>query len=191
MRCFVALDVPEDVRVALGETQAALRAAAPRADVRWAAAAQLHLTLKFLGAVPDDRVSGVSAALATVATGVGPVRLVASGLGAFPSLGDARVLWAGIASAGSETADLAEAVDRALSGLGFPAETRPFRAHLTLGRVRSPRGARGLADAVKSLGSPTFGSWVADELILYESRLRPTGALHVPVSRHALRGAGR
>ena len=191
VRCFVAVDVPPGVRDELVAVQMALRRRLRRADVRWATPDQLHLTLKFLGTVPDDRVAAISAALDEVVTGAAPLALTAAGLGAFPSLGSARVLWAGITAGSADAAALAAGVDRATASLGFPPEARPFRCHLTLGRVRSPGGGRGVGDAVRAIGSPVFGSWIASELVLYESRLRPTGALHVPVSRHALRGARR
>jgi 2'-5' RNA ligase len=89
----------------------------------------------------------------------------------------------------SELAALAHAVEAALGPLGFPPEGRPFRGHLTIGRVRSPRSGRALVEAVEKAGGPALGSWTASEIVLYESRLRPTGALYVPVSHHRLRGA--
>jgi 2'-5' RNA ligase len=187
VRCFVAIDLAPDVRAAVARTQAALRAAAPRADVRWADATQFHLTLKFLGAVPDARVAAVSQAVDEAAA-VGPIAVAAGGLGGFPSLGRPRVLWVGIARGVAEIAALAAAVDRATAGLGFPPESRPFRGHLTVARVRSPRGLPALVEAVRAAGAPDFGAWTVSEVVLYESRLRPTGAVHVPVSRHALRG---
>ena len=75
-----------------------------------------------------------------------------------------------------------------LAPLGFPPEARAFSAHVTIGRVRSPRGARALAPAIEAAGAVELGAWTAPELVLYESRLGPAGALHVPVSRHRLRG---
>jgi len=85
----------------------------------------------------------------------------------------------------------AAVVDRVAVAHGLPAESRPFRGHLTLGRVRSSRGAAALTRAIVAAGAPDLGSWTASEVVLYESRLRPTGALYVPISRHALRGARR
>jgi len=189
VRCFVAVDVPPAVRAALARAQAALRDAAPKADVRWTDPMQLHLTLKFLGAVPDGRVPSVSEALEVAVGGVRPIALAAGGLGGFPSLRSARVLWAGTAGGVEALTALAASVDDAMARLGFPAETRPFRAHLTLGRARSPRGGRELAAAIEAAGTPEFGSWTAAEVVLYQSRLHPSGAVHTPVSHHPLRAA--
>jgi len=190
VRCFVAIDLSPEAREAVARAQADLRAAAARADVRWADPAQFHLTLKFLGAVPEERAPTISSALDAIAAAAAPIALAAGGLGAFPSLGSPRVLWVGITAGVPETAAVAARVDQAMADLGFPPETRPFRGHLTIGRVRSARGGRPLAGAVKRAGTPAFGSWTAAEVVLYESRLRPTGAVHVPVSRHRLRGRG-
>src|SRR5439155_19850457 len=97
----------------------------------------------------------------------------------------------GITAGAPELAELAAAIERALTPLGFPPEGRPFRGHLTIGRVRSPRAGRALAAAVEVAGASAFGSWTASEVVLYESRLKPTGAVYTPVSRHPLRGVGR
>jgi 2'-5' RNA ligase len=188
MRCFVAVDLSAEVRAAVAGAQARVRAAAPRADVRWLDPQAFHLTLKFLGAVPDERVAAVSAALESVASAA-PLALEVRGLGAFPTSRRPRVLWAGIAAGAPDLVALAAAVERAFIPLGFATEDRPFRAHLTIGRVRSPRDARALAKAIEGEGAVALGAWTANEVVLYQSHLKPTGAVHVKVSRHRLRGA--
>ena len=187
MRCFIAIEVSIDVRAAILRAQAVLRRAAASADVRWVGPDQLHLTLKFLGAVLDAQVPAVSAALGAIAADTESIDLSAGGLGGFPGPTRPRVLWVGITSGVAETAALAGAIDGAVADLGFPPESRPFRGHLTLGRVRSPRGGAALTKAIADAGAPVFGTWTATEVILYESRLKPSGAVYVPVSRHPLR----
>jgi 2'-5' RNA ligase len=189
VRCFVAIDLTTDVRAAIARAETRVRTAAREADVRWVDPAQFHLTLKFLGAVPNERVSAVSAALERAVTDTAPIAVAAGGLGGFPSLRSPRVLWAGVTAGVPELARLAATIDRALTPLGFPPEARPFRGHLTIGRVRSPRAGGALAAAVEAAGASAFGSWTAAEVVLYESRLKPTGAVYTPVSRHPLRGA--
>jgi 2'-5' RNA ligase len=182
MRCFVAIDLPDDVRAAVAAAQERLRAASPRADVRWTAPHAMHLTLRFLGEVAD--VEPVGATLATVGARHAPVALAAGGLGAFPGLARPRVLWAGITAGIRELGLLAADVERALVPLGFAPEARPFRAHLTLARVRSPRGLRRIAAAIA--GDAPFGEWTATEMVLYRSHLRPGGSIYEPLRRCAL-----
>src|SRR5437867_2382035 len=125
VRCFIAVDLAPDVHAAVLRTQAALRRAAAPADVRWAGGDQVHLTLKFLGAVPDAQVPAVSAALDVVASEADPIDLAAGGLGGFPTLKRPRVLWVGITAGIAEIAALAGAIERAMATLGFPPENRP------------------------------------------------------------------
>lgn len=190
MRCFVAVDVPAEVRARVAELIGRVRQAAPRADVRWSSVETLHVTLKFLGEVPDARVGHVERALARVASGHAPLALEAGGAGGFPSASRPRVVYVGILGQATELARLAGAVDGALETLGFPRERRAFRAHLTVGRVRSPRGAEGLAGALRAEAGATAGAWTAAEVVLYRSRLHPTGAVHDVVARFALAGSG-
>jgi 2'-5' RNA ligase len=190
VRCFVAVDLSPDVRVAVARAQATLRALLPRADVRWVEPAAFHLTLKFLGQVDDARLPAISAAVAAAVAGVETLPLAAGGVGGFPSLTRPRVLWAGVTAGVPVLRALAGALDRALEPLGFPPEARPFRGHLTIGRVRSPRGLATLAQAVASAEAHDLGTWAAREVVLYESRLRPSGAVYVPLARHPL-GGGR
>jgi 2'-5' RNA ligase len=190
MRCFVAVDIPPDVRARVTALVQRIRQAAPRADVRWSGTESLHVTLKFLGEVPDGRVPEVEHALAPVAASHGPLSLVAAGAGGFPSASRPRVIYVGILGHVDRLARLAAAVDGALEALGFPGERRAFRGHLTVGRVRSPRGADGLAVALRAAAGVAAGAWMADELVLYRSRLHPTGAVHDAVARLALAGRG-
>ena len=190
MRCFVAVDVPPDVCARVTALTERLRRAARRADVRWSNTGTLHVTLKFLGEVPDARVPAVERALAAVAVSHAPLALVAAGAGGFPSASRPRVLYVGILGEVDGLGRLAAAVDGALEALGFPGERRAFRGHLTVGRVRSPRGADGLAAALRAEAGAAAGTWTAGELVLYQSRLHPSGAVHDAVARLALAGRG-
>ncbi len=190
MRCFVAVDVPAEVRARVAALTERLRVAAPRADVRWSSVETLHVTLKFLGEVPDARVADVARAVAGVATGHAPMALEAGGAGGFPSAARPRVVYVGILGQVAELARLAGAVDGALEAFGVPGERRAFRGHLTVGRVRSPRGAEGLARALRAETGATAGAWTAGEVVLYRSRLHPKGAVHDAVARFALVGSG-
>ena len=190
MRCFVAIELPDDVRAALARTQASLRQRAPRADLRWVDAAGLHVTLKFLGEVAEDRLSALTDALRATVASHAALALAVAGLGGFPSLGRPRVLWAGIPTGVAELGRLAAALERALAPLGFPPESRPFRSHVTIARVRSPRGTGRIAAAIRAGGDVDFGRWTATDVVLFQSRLRPSGAVYEPLARFALANDG-
>jgi len=183
MRCFVALDLPGDVRAALERAQERLRAAAPKADLRWVAPASLHLTLKFLGQVADERAAALRAALEGVAEATSPIALCCAGLGVFPGPRRPRVVWAGISSGLREIGVLSSALERALEPVGFPPEGRSFRGHATLGRIRSQRGLAPLAAALEAASGEEFGRWTASEIVLYRSHLRSTGSVYEPLAR--------
>ena len=183
MRCFVAVDLSAPVRAAAARLQEGMRAAAGRADVRWTEPAGFHLTLKFLGEVPEVQVPAVVAALDTVAAASAPLALAAGGAGAFPSVRRPRVVWVGVTTGAAELARLARAVEEALAPLGFPPEGRGFHGHLTLGRVRAPRALAGLARAIEDAPALEASGWTAVDIVLYRSHLRRTGAVYEPVAR--------
>jgi 2'-5' RNA ligase len=183
MRCFVAVDVSEEVRAAMARAQAGLRAAAPRADVRWVAPAAFHMTLAFLGEIPDADVPALAHALEPAAARRRAFGLAARGVGGFPSPRRPRVVWAGVSGGVGELAGLAAETQAALVPFGFVPEKRDFRAHVTIGRVRSPRDLAPLAAALEAGAGLELGAWTAGEVVLYRSRLRPTGAVYEAVSR--------
>jgi RNA 2',3'-cyclic 3'-phosphodiesterase len=189
MRCFVAIDPSAGARAAIAEVQRRVRANAGAADVRWVDPEVIHLTLKFLGEVAEARVPAVAETLRVVAAPVAPLALALGGLGAFPTVRRARVVWIGVTAGAAEVARLAGGVDQALAAVGFVPEARPWSAHLTVGRVRSPRGMGHLAAAIEGAPRAEIGAWTVREMVLYRSHLRPTGAVYEAVARLPLAGA--
>lgn len=170
----MAILLDERVRAALDAEIARLRPVGR--DVAWVASGNLHVTLKFLGAVDEERIPAVSAAITRAATARPPFELVVQGLGAFPTLTRPRVVWAGLAEGASALRDLAAAVDRELTPLGFAPEGRPFAAHVTLGRVREPRRDPGLEQAIRAGAALDLGRLQVGRLSLMRSDLSPRGA---------------
>jgi 2'-5' RNA ligase len=178
VRCFVAIPLPDEVKAKVAAVQAEARRRCGDVDMRWTRPASLHLTLKFLGSVPAERLGAVRTALERVVDGVHLPLLSLAGLGAFPEPRRARVLWLGVTDGAAALVELAAAVDRASAVLGFEPERHPFAPHLTLGRVRAPRGGADLRGALSACGDAAAGSWTPEAVVLYESRLRPGGAVH-------------
>jgi 2'-5' RNA ligase len=177
----------------------------------WVKAANVHLTLKFLGDVEDRLVGAIGASLMTAAASVEVFDLTIRGLGAFPTLARPRVIWVG--ASGPGLGALVESVERALEPLGFPRETRPFSAHVTLGRVRAgardrrvsrhmsaeedrgvPRGTRGTPSARGAWGAlsrPPIISMppiistppiLITRIVLMRSQLSPRGASYTELA---------
>jgi len=187
VRCFVAIELPDAVRAALGVAQGRLRAAASQADVRWVDPSAMHLTLQFLGAVPDERVESVGRALAAAVGPHAPIPLACVGLGVFPGPARPRVFWAGVTGGLGALGRLVLAIGQEMEPVGFPPERRPFAAHVTLGRARSSRGASRLVSALADT-SAAFGAWTVTEAVLFRSHLRPTGARYEALARLPLAG---
>ena len=177
-RLFVALEPPDPVRRRIAALEGELRRAAGRAadDVRWVATDSVHLTLQFLGAVPEERIEAVSEALAAAAASSRPLALEVKGAGGFPNARRPRVVWAGIAGDVAALAALVEDLGRRLAPLGFPPEARAFSPHLTLGRARDGRGgAPGLGGALARVAADDGVPWRATDVALVESHLSPKG----------------
>lgn len=172
MRLFVALDIPEEVRAALAALVTTLRPACKSA--RWTRIEGLHVTLKFIGEAPPDKLEAIRSAVSLLAFRA-PVPILFRGLGFFPNARRPRVLWAGV-EAGPALAELAGAIENALGPLGIARETRAFSPHLTLARFDEPRGLEALHTAIEKAGATEFGSATAREFHLYQSVLKRGGA---------------
>jgi len=186
VRAFVAVQLDEAVRAALGRQIEGLRVPAPH--VAWVSAEKLHLTLKFLGGVAADALPRVTRALEAIGADVSPFDLVLGGLGAFPAATRARVVWAGVTEGREAVGALAERVESALDPLGFPREARPFSPHITLGRARAPRPDLQLAEALKHGAALGFGRVRVDTLWLMRSDLSSGGARYSEITAVSLSG---
>ncbi|MGH9862334.1 MAG: RNA 2',3'-cyclic phosphodiesterase [Candidatus Acidiferrales bacterium] len=172
MRLFVALELTPAIRDALRALVAKLEPTG--ADIRWVRSEGMHLTLKFIGEVPAEKLAPIKTALAAVSSPAG-AELAFRGLGFFPTERRPRVIWVGI-EASANLAPLAAEIESALVPLGIPAEKRAFVPHLTLGRFKSAARLRELQEEIAAVSSPDFGRCEARSLALFQSRLSPKGA---------------
>jgi RNA 2',3'-cyclic 3'-phosphodiesterase len=181
MRLFLAIELPDDVRAALGSEQSRLRALCSRnRAIRWAAPESLHLTLKFLGDVAQDRVPALTDAVKRAGV-FAPFEVEARGFGFFPDAKRPRVFWAGF-EAPAALGELARRLDAALATLGFAHEDRPFTPHLTLARFREPRGDPALLKRIEQVREASLGRFQVERYFLFQSHLLPGGAKHEKVA---------
>jgi 2'-5' RNA ligase len=183
MRLFVAVEIDAALARALARTSDDLRrhitALAPRARLTWVAPDRLHFTVRFIGEVAGDRVSAIAGALAAPLS-IAPFDLTMAGLGAFPLNGPPRVFWAGISRGEAEMSGVEREVSARLSSCGIAVESREYRPHLTLARVREAGGLRA-GEALDTAPQGPFGTTRVDAITLFESRLSPKGPTYVKV----------
>jgi len=189
IRSFIAVELPQETRDALAFVQERLRQRG--AGIRWLNPNSIHLTLKFLGNVASNQVDEIAAAVARELRGEQPFTLSAAGLGIFPDKRSPRVIWVGIQGEVERLRHIQALLESTLEKLDFAREQRSFRPHLTIGRVKDRRRCQGLLQAMASLQLPECKSFDVDQIILYKSDLRPTGAIYtklhcLPLSASAL-----
>jgi len=177
MRLFVALEIPSSVRENLADLLTSLRAVSPQ--TRWVRPENLHVTLKFIGEVPQENLAGIQSALAGVRSDQ-PVTLDFRGVGFFPDEEHPRVFWAGI-EASPNLKILAAGIEQATEKLGTSRERRPFSPHLTLARFEPPRLPEKLRAAIPEHAARDFGSLRTNQFHLIESKLKPSGAEYTTV----------
>jgi len=181
-RAFVAVVPPADVLDAIETATAPLRRQEPA--LRFVGRQQWHVTLQFLGRVPDDCALG--GALRSAVTALAPFQVRLGGVGAFPSVARAAVLWIGVSEGSESFGRLTAAVCGASATLGFAAEDRPFHAHLTVARAGRPRR---VAETVSAFGEEPVGPrWTVDSVVLVASDTRRDGAVYTEVARFPLGG---
>ncbi len=187
IRTFIAIDVPNTVKTAVTAVQNDLRRMFPRDSVRWTRSEGIHLTLKFLGDVPEAEIPRVIEAVKDAAVEVSCFELVTTITGGFPNLRRPRVLWWGI-EGGGELLELQKRLDGRMKALGFEPEEKTFHPHLTVGRVNEFSRESGLAARFGELKLEAI-RWRAEEVNVMSSVLRPTGAEYTALGRLKL-GAG-
>lgn len=188
VRLFVACEVPDDVKDSIGTLIADLRARSGTA-VRWIRPEGVHVTLKFLGEVPVKQLPAIKLAIQEAVVGHSPFELEFSNIGTFGGREGLRIMWVGIAGDVLRLEALVRAVNAALAVVGFEPERRPFRPHLTLGRVRDEVGTRQRAEIEVQVGKTEVpqSSWRTAQVSLMRSRLTPNGAVYEVLATFPLR----
>ena len=191
-RLFIAIPLPDEVRQALAAIQRQLQQAGP-VPVRWVKPEQMHLTLQFLGNVPSTQVEALTVALSRSLAPCPQCRLKVVGVGAFPNVRRPRVIWAGIEGQNKRLVDLQAAVVTATQPLGFEPEARPFKAHLTLGRIDKRAASRDykvlgerISQAQGEIGQ--VATFAVDQVALMHSQLKPSGPIYTTLHRVTLAG---
>ena len=184
IRSFIAIELPEEAREGLARLRKELKRDEHR-FVKWVDPGGIHLTLKFLGNIPSKRVAEITEAMEEAAHGISPFHLEISGLGAFPSLRQARVFWVGIGGEVDKLSRLQQNIDSALAVLGFAKEERSFVPHLTLARIRqgaSPLERRSFGELVGSTIFEDKYHIKVEAIRLMRSQLTPAGAIYTCLS---------
>lgn len=181
MRLFIGIDVPWQIRRNL---ELVLEHLKPKAEIAWSPLGNLHVTTKFVGEWPDERVNELKAALSAVAP-PGELKIAIRGIGWFPNPHQPRVLYAGIQGP-PELAALAAETETVCETLGIPAERRDFRPHLTLARIRTQKPLFELKRAIAELPDDRFGEFQSTEFHLYRSELRPGGSIYTKLATYTL-----
>ena len=179
LRLFVAVDLPEDVREALHRLQSDLRQE-ELSGLRWVRPEGVHLTLKFLGETPAERVPAIEGSLAAGLLGTEPFRLALGATGTFGGRRGPRVVWLDITGDVQRLQGLQAAVERAMVGVGFAPEERQYSPHLTLARVPQPPRpgtAERVSRALEAVEPPRV-EFEVREIVLIRSRLQPGGAVY-------------
>jgi len=182
-RAFIAADiVPSQALIeVLGELRNS------RADLKVVRPEMLHITLKFLGETDESLVEGISSRIQASTQGVAPFTIKLSGMGAFPSMSNIRVVWVGIQD-GKDLAEIAKRLDSSLGELGFERDRKGFVPHLTLARARSPRNIANVQEILRRNAATEYGEYPVDRVLLKKSVLSPQGPTYTVVREIVLHG---
>jgi 2'-5' RNA ligase len=175
LRAFIAVEIAPATISRIAEAVDQLR---PHiSGIRWVAPANFHLTLKFLGNIDESQIEPIGATLSDALRPFPRMTINAKGLGVFPNPKRPRVLWVGLV--GSQLTELATVVQSALVPLGFAREEKTFTPHLTIGRWRqAERADRALEHELKNWTQCDFGATSMNEIIVFQSDLKPAGAIY-------------
>lgn len=188
MRCFIAIDIDEEIRAELGDLQQEIadRVDIRKSDVKWARPEAMHLTLKFLGEIPDRKVVDVCNVAQAVASRHPAFDFAVKEVGHFGGQ-SARVLWVGAGLDCPELSRLQEDLEEALASAGWPKEGRKFSGHLTLCRVRNAKAGFKLAQITEQYKNVDLGTVQCSAVCVYQSTLRPEGPIYTLLGYYRLR----
>jgi len=184
MRTFIAVELSKEIQDALEELESQLRKSG--ADVKWVKPQNIHLTLKFLGEIDPKNTEEIKQVLLDIAKGLTPFKMRLTNLGAFPKINYPRVIWVDIEEGKDTLVKIAADLEEGLAKIGIPREDKPFKAHTTIGRLRSPQNRNQLVDQMQKFTSPLNKECTVDRLTLYKSTLTGSGPIYEVISQARL-----
>lgn len=185
IRAFLAIEPPENVLQEISRLQDKLKREIS-GRLSWTRPQGQHLTLKFFGDISREDINNICSAVQKRVIADQKLNLKVERLGIFPDARKPRVLWCGVTGDLERLINLQKNLDGDFAALGFPAEDRPFKAHLTLARIKDPRDITGMSEALKKYDSFKAGEFVADKLFLFQSNLSPQGAVYTKLAEFVL-----
>ncbi|MCP4119762.1 MAG: RNA 2',3'-cyclic phosphodiesterase [Desulfobacteraceae bacterium] len=186
LRLFVAVPVPKKVALFLEGVQNALKKKGFKAS--WSRMDTMHLTLKFMGDTSAEKVDSIMAALEQTAAAHEPFELRARGVGVFPSVKKARVIWTGVRSENEILSDLFRVLDMNLEKAGIPRSRKRFSPHLTLARLKTRVDSRKILEVIQEFQEAESKKFECACLDLYQSVLGPSRAVHTRLFRATIGG---
>ena len=181
IRAFLAIDPPQDVLNEVGRIQDRFKKTI-QGDIRWVRPEGIHLTLKFFGYVSEVDIANISQVVKNNVVHIKPFTLNIRRVGVFPSVNRARVMWLGMDGDVDKLTDLQKKIDAGFQEYGFEMENRPFSPHVTLARIKEPKGLIGLAKIIEKSEEYAAGSFFVSGLNLFKSTLTPKGAIYTKLS---------
>ena len=166
------------------QLQDILRGSMP--DVRWIKHGNIHLTLKFLGDVSVSRIDAIGKALEDITCQFPPFAVRLAGIGAFPNSRKPRIIWVGMEKGAEELVQMARQIEGSMKRLGFPREKRPFRPHLTVGRIRNLKHPTTMTEALERSEVGELGEFTVQRVSLIKSQLDPAGSIYTTLSEALL-----
>jgi len=187
IRAFLAIEPPEDILQILSRLQEKLKREIS-GRISWTKPQSQHLTLKFFGDISTKDTKNICSAVENRIASLSPLKLKIEKIGVFPDARRPRVLWCGVTGDGEKLSALQKQLEGDFEGIGFPGEDRPFRSHLTLGRVKESHGFDGISEALTKYKSFAAGVFECRQLILFQSKLLPQGAVYTKLAEFTLKG---
>lgn len=183
IRCFIAVNLNDAVREDIESSISALRTG--KWDVKWVPGRNLHITLKFLGNIPEESVGRIIDKLSLLSSTHQRFSVGFRGVGVFPGIKKPRVVWIDIIDH-DKLKKLQEQIEVSMSALGFERDARLFSPHLTVGRLRSFKGADALIGEIEKLSGRDFGNIEVEKISLMRSDLKPAGAQYTALAEFRL-----
>lgn len=173
MRAFIAIELSPEIKDSLSVIQSHLKYSG--ADVKWVAVNNIHLTLKFLGDITEEKCEKIKSVLDDIGALTKPFDISIKDIGTFPNINYPRVVWVGLDKGTAESKVLAENIAEGILKLGFEKDARAFEPHLTIGRVRSPKNKEALKEKILTAQIPVTKPHPVSSVALFQSILSPKG----------------